>query len=147
MGIVLADLRQPKPGRWMPPVAATPEQLRAVVDTLPAELPRAGNEYSAAVMADVLLAAGDVQRAGEFAATAFTDFRVSNLATTVARAAAAMGDSTNALRWLGAASTAAIEESDGHRRLLARTMDTAPEFASVRNDPSFSALRGELVDR
>ena len=145
MGIVLADLRSPTPGRWMPPVAATPEQLRAVVETLPADLPRAGNEYSAAVMADVLLATGQLQRAGEFAATAFGDHRTSTLATTVARSAAALGDSANAVRWLGAASNAAIDESDGHRRLLARTMDTAPEFDALRGDPTFTALRGELV--
>ncbi|MFW2335152.1 metalloprotease [Ilumatobacter sp.] len=145
MGIVLADLRSPKPGRWIPPAAATPVQLRAVVDTLPAALPRAGNAYSAAVMADVLLAIGEVQRAGEFAATAYGDHRTSTLATTVARSAAAMGDSANAVRWLGAASTTAIDESAGHRQLLARTMDSAPEFSALRSDPTFTALRGELV--
>ncbi len=145
MGIMLADLRSPKAGRWIPPTAATPEQLRAVVDTLPAALPRAGNEYSARVLAEVLLAVGDVERAGEFAATAFADHRSSTLATVVARASAVLGDGPNAVRWLSAAAEAAEAESAAHRRLLAHTMDAAPEFVRLRNDPTFTALRGELV--
>lgn len=145
MGIMLADLRSPRPGRWIPPTAATAEQLRAVVDTLPADLPRAGNEYSARVLAEVLLATGDARRAGEFAATAFADHRSSTIATVVARAAASLGDGANALRWLGAASGVAIDESPGHRQLLVSTMDSAPEFAALRGDPTFAALRGELV--
>jgi Zn-dependent protease len=145
MGIILADLRSPKSGRWIPPTAATTEQLRAVVDTLPAELPRAGNEYSARVLAEILLVTGDPQRAGAFAAATFSDHRSSTLATVVARSAATLGDRPNALRWLGAASEAAIHESAGHRRLLVQTMDAAPEFAALRSDPTFAALRGELV--
>ena len=145
MGVVLADLRSSTPGRWIPPTAATAEQLRAVVDTLPAELPRAGNEYSARVLAEVLLAIGDVTRAGEFAATAFADHRSSPLATVVARASAALGDGPNAVRWLGAAADAAENESAAHQRLLAHTMDAAPEFGRLRTDPTFTALRGDFV--
>ena len=145
MGLVLADLRSTKQGRWIPPTAATREQLRAVVDTLPAELPVAGNEYSARVLAEILLAIGEPQRAGDYAAAAFSSHRSSMLATVVARAAAHLGDDANAIRWLGAASQAAMGESDGHRRLLARTMDVSPEFARLRADGTFVALRGELV--
>ena len=145
MGLVLADLRSPRQGRWIPPVAASREQLTAVVDTLPAELPAAGNEYSARVLAEILLAVGQPQRAGDYAATTFSSYRSSMLATVVARAAAQLGDDANAIRWLGAASQAAMTESDAHRRLLARTMDGSPEFARLRADGTFVALRGELV--
>lgn len=145
MGIILADLRSPRPGRWIPPTAATREQLRAVVDTLPAELPAAGNEYSARVLAEVLLAVGETERAGRFAASAFADHRSSALATVVARSAAQLGEAANALRWLSAASDAAAGESGLHRRLLARTMDASPEFASLRDHPEYAAARGQLV--
>ena len=145
MGAVLADLRSTKPGRWLPPSAATPEQLRAVVATLPAELPPAGNEYSARILAEILLATGSPQRAGEYAAATFAEHRSSTLATLVARAAAVMHDQANALRWLGAAAETAAGESAAHRRLLAGTMDAAPEFRPLEADPTFTALRGELV--
>jgi predicted Zn-dependent protease len=145
MGLILADLRATKPPRWIPPTAATREQLRSVVDTLPAELPRAGNEYSARVLAEVLLAVGESQRAGAFAAASFADHRSSTLATVVARAAARMGDDGNAIRWLNAASEASNAESPAHRRLLAHAMDGSPEFAPLRHDAAFTSLRGQLV--
>ena len=145
MGAILADLRSTKPPRWIPPSAATPEQLRAVVDTLPAELPTAGNEYSARVLAEILLAIGSSQRAGEFAAASFAEHRSSTLATIVARAAATLGDQGNALRWLGAAAEVTHTESASHRRLLAHTMDASPEFRALDGDATFAALRGELV--
>ena len=56
-----------------------------------------------------------------------------------------LGDGPNAVRWLSAAAEAAEAESAAHRRLLAHTMDAAPEFVRLRNDPTFTALRGELV--
>ncbi len=145
MGAILADLRSTKPPRWLPPSAATPEQLRAVVDTLPAALPTAGNEYSARVLAEIMLATGSPQRAGEFAAASFAEHRSSTLATIVARAAAQLGDQGNALRWLGAAAEVTESESASHRRLLAHTMDASPEFRALHGDPTFAALRGELV--
>ncbi|MEJ7801726.1 MAG: hypothetical protein WKF60_14485, partial [Ilumatobacter sp.] len=145
MGVILADLRSSKTPRWIPPTAATREQLQAIVATLPTDLPGLGNEYSARVLAEVLLATGSPQRAGQFAASAFAEHRTSTLATIVARAAATMGEQPNALRWLGAASEAALNESPGHRQLLVRTMDASPEFRSLVGDPTFVALRGELV--
>ncbi|MEO6652302.1 MAG: site-2 protease family protein [Ilumatobacteraceae bacterium] len=145
MGVILADLRSTKTPRWIPPTAATREQLRSIVETLPTDLPGAGNEYSARVLADVLLAVGSPQRAGEFAARAFGEHRSSTLATSVARAAALMGDQANALRWLGAASETAMSETPGHRQLLARTMDAMPEFRALAGDPTFVAVRGQLV--
>jgi Zn-dependent protease len=145
MGIVLADLRSPKQGRWVPPTAAGLDQLRAVVDTLPRELPAAGNDLSARVLTEIMFAVGYPQRAGEYAANTFASHRSSALATVVARSAAVLGDDGNALRWLGAAADAAMSESAGHRRLLAHTMDASPEFERLRRDGTFVSLRGELV--
>ncbi len=144
MGVMLADLRDTKPPRWTPPTSATAEQLRAIVDVLPRELP-AGNDYSARVMADILLALGDAQRAGEYAANVFAHHRTSPLASAVARSAARMGDVDNSLRWLHAAIEATRSEPAGYQALLSRTMDQSPDFAVLRGHPVFQGIRSALA--
>ena len=144
MGVILADLRSPKPPRWIPPTAATAEQLQAIVDVLPRELP-AGNDYSARVLADIILALGDAQRAGEYAAAGFAHHRTSPLASVVARSAARMGDVDNSLRWLHAAIEATRSEPEGYDALLSRTMDQSPDFAILRNHPEFQSMRTALT--
>lgn len=143
MGILLADLRSPQPGNWIPPTAAAPAQLRALVEILPRDLP-SGNSYSARVLAEILLGLGDHQRAGTYAAEAYTTHRTSALAAVVARAAAATGDPTNALRWLEAAVEASSSERPGTDRVLAQILDRAPEFVGLRADPGFGSVRARL---
>jgi Zn-dependent protease len=143
MGVILADLRNTKPPRWMPPTAATADQLRAIVDVLPRDLP-AGNDFSARVLADILLALGDTQRAGEYAASAFAQHRTSPLASVVAQSAARLGDLDNSLRWLHAASEASKSEPEGYQRLLTRTIDSSPDFAVLRTHPDFQGIRASL---
>jgi hypothetical protein len=144
MGVILADLRATKPPRWTPPTAATAEQLKAIVDVLPRELP-AGNDYSARVLADILLAVGETQRAGQYAAAGFAQHRTSPLASVVARSAARMGDVDNSLRWLHAAIEATGAEPEGYRTLLSRTMDQSPDFAALRSHPAFQGIRAALT--
>jgi Zn-dependent protease len=144
MGVMLADLRSAGRPRWAPPTAATPQQLRAVVDVLPRDLP-AGNAYSSAILADVLLALGEHQRAGEYAASAFGQLRHWQLATAVARAAAALGDRENAVRWLAAAEDAATDDGGPTRRALALVVDRSPEFSGLRGDADFAAVRSRLA--
>jgi Zn-dependent protease len=141
--LILDDLRSAKQPRWSIPGAASRHQLRAVVDTLPRDLP-AGNRYSSGVLADVLLATGEVRRAGEYAALAFAEHRASQLASVVARASAAFGDDENALLWLRAAAETAATEPSPYRSLLGQTMDQAPEFRTTRSDPAFRSLRASL---
>lgn len=143
VGVILADLRSPQARNWLPPTAAAPAQLRAIVDLLPRELPH-GNSYSARVLAEILLALGEHQRAGSYAATAFAEHRTSALAAVVARAAAATGDPTNALRWLDAAVEASADERPGADRVLAQIIDVAPEFRGLRADPGFGTVRSRL---
>jgi Zn-dependent protease len=140
---IVDDLRSTSEPRWLVPSAASPQQLRAVVDALPRDLP-SGNVYSARVLGDVLLATGDPRRAGEYAAHAFATHRSSPLATIVARASAAFGDVQNALLWLRAASDSSAHEAAGYRALLAQTMDAAPEFRTLQADPAFQAIRTGL---
>ncbi len=134
MGVILADLRSDKPARWTPPTTATAEQLQAIVEVLPHDLP-AGNDYSARVLADILLALGHAQRAGDYAAIAFSHHRTSPLASVVARSAARLGDADNSLRWLHAATEATRAESDGYRILLSRTMDQSPTSPCCATTP------------
>lgn len=140
MGVMLADLRSGSTRNWAPPGAASAEQLRAVVDVLPAELPH-GNPYSSRVMAEILLSLGDRQRAGSYAASAFAAHRHAPLAIVVARAAAAMGDADNAMRWLTAAADAAGSEGN---RYIGQVMDQAPELAALRGRPDYAVVRGRV---
>ena len=144
MGVILADLRSTKPPRWTPPTAAPAAQLRAIVDVLPRELP-AGNEYSSRVLADILLAVGEPQRAGQFAAAVFAEHRSSPLAVVVARAAARTGDQANAVSWLHAAAEATRSEPEGYSALLGRIIDQSPDFAALRDDPGLRTLRATLT--
>ncbi len=130
MGVVLADLRSTATPRWAPPLAAEPHRLAAIVRTLPAELPEPGNEQSARVLADVLLATGDPQRAGEYAASTFAKFRSPGSAIVVARASAQLGDQLNATRWLDAAIEAADEH--GLRDSIERLIAATPDLAALR---------------
>lgn len=144
IGVMLADLRSPQPRNWMPPNAAAPPQLRAIVDVLPTELPY-GNPYSARVLSEVLVGLHEHQRAGSYAAAAFGEHRTSALAAVVARSAAALGDTANALRWLAAAANAAHSERPGSATSLGHMLDRAPEFANLRATPEFAAVRRQLT--
>jgi Zn-dependent protease len=144
IGVMLADLRSPQPRNWIPPTAASPAQLRPIVDVLPRELP-SGNSYSARVFAEIALGLGDHQRAGTYAAQAFSQHRTSALAAVVARAAAATGDQQNALRWAEAAVDASRHERPGSDRVLAQILDRAPEFVQLRHTAEFGAIRRQLA--
>lgn len=143
IGVMLADLRSPQPRNWLPPTAAAPAQLKAIVDVLPHELP-SGNSYSSRVLAEILLGLGHHQWAGAYAATAFGNHRTSSLAAVVARAAAATGDPTNAMRWLTAAVDASRNERPGTELVLAQIFDRAPELADLRSNPAFAELRTRI---
>ncbi len=129
--------------RWRPPYDAPAEALQAVVETLPMELPD-GNAYSARILAEVLIATGHPREGGEYAAAGFHRHRTPLLALLVARAAARMGDTANALQWVRAASHAAEGRPDDERALVARVLDVAPELQTLRADPAFQATRSGL---
>ncbi len=141
--VIVTDLRSSRTPAWAAPAGATGEQLRAVVATLPSDLP-AGNPYSSRVLAEVLLATGDARRAAEYAAEAFATHRSSPLATIVARASAAAGDPANAIGWLRAAADATVDEPEGYAELLGQTMDRASELRPLAADPAFQAIRSRL---
>ena len=129
--------------RWRPPYDAPLDALQSVVETLPFDLPD-GNAYSARVLAEVLIATGHPREGGEYAARSFDRHRTPLLAVLVARAAARMGDTANALSWIAAAVDAAAGRPDGERALVARVLDTAPELQMLRTDPAYQATRAGL---
>ncbi len=137
--IIIEDLVRPAP-----PTDAPLDALQAVVRTLPAELPP-GNSYSETVLAQVLLAIGETKRAGEYAARRFDEHRTPLLATVVARAAARMGDPTNALLWVRASADAAETANGSDRTAVAFVLDNAPELVTVRTEADFRAARTLLT--
>ena len=145
--IIIEDLVRPAPPSsrpWAPPTDAPLDALQAVVRTLPAELPP-GNSYSETVLAQVLLATGETKRAGEYAARRFDEHRTPLLATVVARAAARMGDPTNALLWVRASADAAETANGSDRTAVAFVLDNAPELVTVRTEADFRAARTLLT--
>jgi Zn-dependent protease len=136
--LVLEDLQAAGPRRWWPPVAANPEQLRAVVELLPRPLPT-GNPTSEYVLAEVLLRTGEPMAAGSYAAESFGRSRTTAAALVVARAAAALGDRDTAVRWLHAAAATPGGVA------VAGAIDAAPELAPLRHDPAVRDLRATLV--
>ncbi|MGH9135318.1 MAG: metalloprotease [Ilumatobacteraceae bacterium] len=139
--VLLADLTSEGPRRWFPPDAATPEQLRPLVQLLPHPYP-AGNPLSEYVLADVLLRTGDRVTAGHYAAASFSRSRSSVSAIAVARAAAAMGDRDTAISWLHAAAAASPASQAAN---VAEAIDHAPELAVLRDDPEIRRLRAALT--
>jgi Zn-dependent protease len=129
--------------RWRPPYDAPLDALQLVIETLPMNLPD-GNAYSARVLAEVLIATGHPREGGEYAARSFDRHRTPLLAVLVARAAARMGDTANALSWVAAASDVAAGRSDEERALVARVLDVAPELQALRADPAYQATRAGL---
>jgi Zn-dependent protease len=136
--LVIEDLTSSGPRRWWPPTDARPEQLRAVVALLPRPFPP-GNAASEQVLAEVLLATGDVHASGTYAAAAFSRSRNAGTAVVVARAAAALGDRDTALRWLHAAA------ATPGALVAAQAIDHAPELAPLRDDPDVRDLRASLT--
>jgi Zn-dependent protease len=144
--VIVEDLLRSGPAdasRWAPPTDAPIDALRAVVDTLPDELPP-GNAYSETVLAQVLLVTGHTKRAGEFAARRFAEHRTPLLATVVARAAARLGDPANALLWVRAAADSADEADADERAAVAHVLDNAPELVALDADAGFRAARTRL---
>jgi Zn-dependent protease len=130
--------------RWRPPYDAPLEALQLVIETLPMDLPD-GNAYSARVLAEVLIATGHPREGGEYAARSFERHRTPLLAVLVARAAARMGDTANALQWIRAASDVVAGRPDDERALVGRVLDVAPELQTLRADPAFQATRAGLA--
>jgi Zn-dependent protease len=139
--VLVTDITSPGGRRWWPPDAASPEQLKPLVQLLPRPLP-VGNPLSEFVLADVLLRTGDRNTAGHYAAASFSRTRSAASAIAVARAAAAMGDHTTAINWLHAAAAASPAAQAAS---VADAIDNAPELAVLHDDPELRRLRAALT--
>ncbi len=130
--MLLADLDDPRPVRWMPPDAAPRDTLRQLIALLPRPLP-VGQMFSSFVLSAVLLKVGDYYDDAHYAAAAYAQHGAPMFAVHVARSAAALGDRDTALAWLRTAARTAPPD------VLAVAVQTAAEFDSLRTDPAFSA--------
>ncbi|MEY4176393.1 MAG: hypothetical protein RI900_3558 [Actinomycetota bacterium] len=104
--VLLLDLADTESANWWPPDAAPLDALGAVADLLPDPLPQ-GRPYSSFVLAGVLLRLGQHERAGRFAADAFSHHGEASLALQVAEAAEALGQHDTAARWRAVAAQSA----------------------------------------
>lgn len=129
--VVRLDLADTEPVNWWPPDAAPDEALAAVLAVLRPPLPQ-GRPYSAYVLSGALLRVGRHEEAAHYAAAAFNASRQPMLAVHVARAAAAMGNTSTAYGWLKTASQLQPETVMG-------AVQAASEFDPYRNDPGFTA--------
>lgn len=88
---------------WMPPDAAPPRALEALVRLLPWPAPF-GNQYAEGVLEGVYIQLGEYEKAAHYGAGAYSRSPSPMLAIQVARSVAALGDHTLARQWLAAAS-------------------------------------------
>jgi Zn-dependent protease len=137
--LVLLDSFERPPAAWAPPTAARPDQLAPLVALLGDPLPT-GQPQAEVALAGALLAIGQHERCAHYAADSYRRFQNAPAALLVARAAAALHDGTTAVGWLQAAARVTRTPAT-----LARTIDEAPEFVTLRFHPAVEELRRELA--
>lgn len=137
--LLVADFSSPHQPNWLPPDAASERELEALVNLLPQPLPT-GNPYSEYVLASILVRLGEFERAGRYAAQSYSRSPGTMPAVIVAQSAAALGDSSLAVKWLQAGYDVGTNLPG-----LADALDRRAEFAALRNDPEFVRLRHDLT--
>jgi Zn-dependent protease len=137
--VLVNGLRRPGPTVAPRPIDAV--DARRLLGLLPDPLP-VGDPWNEYVLTNLLLATGRYDDAARYAADSYGREPRTLIATSVARAAAALGDDATAVAWLRAG--AAIGTSTG---ALATLIDGAPELRRVRHDPEVLALRARLAPR
>ena len=138
--IILSDIAGTGVHRlfWWPPEAATVEQLRTVVDLLPAELPDptpTTHLLSAVTFVDVLRRTGRFATGASWGSKAFRVHACSPIAIDVARCAAALDQPDIAVQWL----ELTLRLDDDHSLLLS-AIDEAPELQSLRTRPDVELI-------
>ncbi|MFV0308006.1 MAG: site-2 protease family protein [Desertimonas sp.] len=133
--ILTAAMR--RPAVTAAPQPMTAHEARQLAAVLPRPLPT-GHPHQEYVLAGLLLAARHDEEAAHYAAESYGRDQQPAMATMVARAAAAMGDQTTALAWL----RTAAEHGDAGRRIVARTLTSAPELVALRHHPDLAATLG-----
>jgi hypothetical protein len=116
---------------WLPPRGPSLDQLQALVDLLPADLPTA-NRYGGQVLVSVLEQVGELRRAASYGATLYRAHPSGSVAHQVARALALLGYDDDAVAWLrlavnGGVSEAAVRDDPDLAALLDRVRPIAPQ--------------------
>jgi hypothetical protein len=116
---------------WLPPRGPSLDQLQALVDLLPAELPTA-NRYGGQVLVSVMEQVGELRRAASYGATLYRAHPSGSVAAQVARALALLGYDDDAVGWLrlalsGGVSEAALRDDPDLAPLLDRLRPISPQ--------------------
>jgi Zn-dependent protease len=116
---------------WLPPRGPSLDQLQALVDLLPAELPTA-NRYGGQVLVSVMEQVGELRRAASYGATLYRAHPSGSVAAQVARALALLGYDDDAVGWLrlalgGGVSEAALRDDPDLAALLDRLRPISPQ--------------------
>lgn len=137
--LLTSALTQPGIGQPLTPLRLSDDEVAALVGVLPEPFPRGEprNEY---VLANLLIRLGRCEDAAHYAADSYARHPHPLGAATVARAAAALGDTATAIDWL----RAAARSGPGSER-VATVIDTSPELAALRTHPDVVAIRRALT--
>lgn len=137
--VLIDDFQNVQPPNWMPPDAASPAELEALVGLLPRPLP-IGNPYSEYVVATALVRLGEFDQAARYAADLYSRSPGTMPAVVVAQCAAALGDNELAVKWLQTALVIGTNLAG-----LADALDQREEFSQLRNRPDVAQLRHKLT--
>jgi hypothetical protein len=137
--LLVDDFHNVQPPNWMPPDAASPAELEALVGLLPRPFPT-GNPYSEYVVATALVRLGEFDQAARYAADLYQRSPGTMPAVVVAQCAAALGDDELAVKWLQAAYAIGTNLSG-----LADAIDRRDEFANLRSRTDIAQLRHQLA--
>jgi Zn-dependent protease len=137
--LLVTALTQPAVDQHPTLVHLSDADAAALIDVLPDPLPRGEprNEY---VLANLLIRVGRAEDAAHYAADSYARHPHPLGAATVARAAAALGDTSTAVGWLRAAAETGTAGAG-----VAAVIDTSPELASLRDHPDVVAIRQSLT--
>jgi Zn-dependent protease len=135
--VLVNGLRRPGPA-VVPATIATADAERLVA-LLPDPLPW-GDPWNEYLLANLLIRIGRYEDAAHYAAESYARAPRSLIATSVARAAAALGDDATAVAWLRTAADAGTTP-DG----LMKVIDGAPELHHLRAHPDVIAIRARLI--
>ncbi|HRE03059.1 MAG TPA: hypothetical protein PLV68_17300 [Ilumatobacteraceae bacterium] len=137
--LLLSDFQSDRTPNWMPPDAASPREMAALIELLGTPLPT-GNPYAEYVLATQLVRLGEYEPAGLYAASSYGRSPGTMTAVVVAQCAAALGDDELAVSWLRAASAIGTNSAG-----LLDAIDERIEFATIRHRPDVARLRQDVV--
>ena len=148
---VMDDLQDAsgKPRNWWPPLAATPDQLEAVIDALPRPLPdpsAAWPEQSLVTLVWALRHTGRYHEAAHYGAACYRLHPSTRLAIHLAASLTAEGHHDAAAQWLTVAGRS-VDSDASSEALLLHSLAHDHDLGPLRNRPDVQNLVKSLSSR